>query len=96
MSHLEAIPRSTAAIANEALQLSDASSEVISQLRTLLRTVQPQLAVGSAAHDLAKIARSLAEDWQVELEERTTRLRDELGAQPAPLAADALCATPAI
>lgn len=96
MSHLEAIPRSTAAIASEALQLSDASSEVISQLRTLLRSIQPQLPANSATHDLAKIARSLAEDWQVELDETTTRLRKELGAQLAPLAADALCATLAL
>lgn len=91
MSHLEAIPRSTASIASEALQLSDASSEVISQLRTLLRSIQPQLPANSAAHDLAMIARSLAEDWQVELDEKTTRLRDELSTQTAPLAADALC-----
>ena len=96
MSHLEAIPRGNAAIASEALQLCNASSEVISQLRTLLRSIQPQLPANSAAHDLAKIARSLAEDWLVELDEKTTRLRDELGARSAPVAADALYEPPTI
>lgn len=74
--------------------MNDASAEVISQMRTLLRSVQPQLAPDSAARDLAKIACSLADDWMAQLNEETAQLRSELGAGPQEVSPPALSIAP--
>lgn len=82
-------------ISLEALQLCNGCEETILQLRTLLKSIQPQLPAGSAAQDLAHIACALADDCLDELGDKLPRLRRELGAAgEVALSPDSLATTP--
>jgi hypothetical protein len=82
MRHHEATLLPVRAIAEDALELNDTSAEIISQLRALIRSIQPQLTPGSTALDVARIAGSIAEDWLEQLTEQSSHLRNALGRSP--------------
>jgi len=94
MTHPESFLSACNSISLEALDLGDECAETITQLRTLVKSIQPQLLAGSAAHELARIAYLIADDHLKELNQKLPRLRRELGADQKAVSPTALATAP--